>query len=145
MSDPCEYINISHSGSMFLDPVSSNEVEYHVKDLKNSKNDLHSISICILKENSNIISIIFAEWINACFRYGCFPKTLKKAIVVPIHKGGDPEIISNYRPISKLPYLSKIIEKCLKSRLVNYFFRNNLWNDIQFGFQKGLYKMQFFI
>ena len=123
---------------MFLDPVSPVEVEYHIKNLKNYKNNLNSISICILKENSSTISCIFADWINFCFLYGCFPKMIKKAIVVPIHKGGDPEIISNYRPISKLPYLSKIIEKCLKSRLVNYFYRHNLWNNIQFGFQKGL-------
>ena len=42
--------------------------------------------------------------------------------------------MTNYRPISILPKLSKIIEKCLKSRLVHYFTRNNLFNQVQFGF-----------
>ena len=42
--------------------------------------------------------------------------------------------MSNYRPISILPKLSKIIEKCIKTRLVHYFTRNNLFNQVQFGF-----------
>ena len=49
----------------------------------------------------------------------------------------NPEILTNYRPISKLPTLSKIIEKCLKSRLLRYFTINNLFNKSQFGFQTG--------
>ena len=42
--------------------------------------------------------------------------------------------MTNYRPISILPKLSKIIEKCLKSSLLHYFSRNNLFNLSQFGF-----------
>ena len=46
--------------------------------------------------------------------------------------------MTNYRPISILPKLSKIIEKCLKSRLLHYFYRNNLFNTVQFGFLEGM-------
>ena len=53
---------------------------------------------------------------------------------MPLYKKDSPDIISNYRPISILPKLSKIIEKCIKSRLVYYFTRNNLFNQVQFGF-----------
>ena len=51
-----------------------------------------------------------------------------------MHKKDDPDIMTNYRPILILPKLSKIIEKCIKSRLLHYFYRNNLFNTSQFGF-----------
>ena len=56
---------------------------------------------------------------------------------MPLYKKDDPKIMSNYRPITILPTLSKVIEKCLKSRLLHYFLRNNLFNRCQFGFLAG--------
>ena len=75
-----------------------------------------------------------ADLINECFQNGIFPRSLKKAIVLPLHKKDSLDIMTNYRPISILPKLSKIIEQCLKSRLLQYFSRNNLFNASQFGF-----------
>ena len=91
----------------------------------------------MFKENHEILSHIIADLINKCFETGTFPDSLKKAVVLPLFKKDDPEIMSNYRPISILPMLSKIIEKCIKTRLVHYFTRNNLFNKIQFGFLAG--------
>ena len=108
--DPCSFINTSHSASFFLEPVSALEVEYHIKNLKNSKQDINSISISIFKENSAILSHIIADLINLCFQSGIFPNIFKKAIVLPLFKSENPEIMSNYRPISILPTISKIIE-----------------------------------
>ena len=136
--DPCHFINVRHSSSFFLEPVSAVEVEYYIKTLKNSKQDINSLPIQILKDNSSVLSNIIADLINECFQSGIFPKILKKAIVLPLFKKEDPELMSNYRPISILPTLSKIIEKCLKSRLLHYFNSNNLFNEIQFGYQKNI-------
>ena len=136
--DPCQYIKINHPSYFFLEPVSPLEVGFHIRNLKNSKQDINSISIQILKENYEILSYIIADLINTCFQNGIFPKSLKKAVVLPLFKKDDPEIMSNYRPISILPTLSKVIEKCLKTRLLHYFSRNNLFNSCQFGFQAGV-------
>ena len=136
--DPCHFIDVRHSHSFFLEPVSVVEVEYYIKTLKNSKQDINSISIQIFKENSSILSTVIVDLINVCFQAGIFPKILKKAIVLPLFKNGDPEIMSNYRPISILPTLSKIIEKCLKSRLLHYFGSHNLFNQVQFGYQNNI-------
>ena len=136
--DPCQFINVSQSYSFFLDPVSSVEISYHIKNLKNSKEDVDTISIPILKENCEFLALIFADLVNTCFQTGIFPKIFKKAIVTPLYKKDEPDVLTNYRPISKLPTLSKIIEKCLKSRLLRYFNTNNLFNKVQFGFQSGL-------
>ena len=102
--------------------------------MKNSKQGIDSISITIFKENCEFLSNIIADLINKCFETGLFPKSFKKAIVLPLHKKDSPDIMTNYRPISILPKLSKIIEKCLKSRLLHYFYRNKLFNTSQFGF-----------
>ena len=132
--DPCCFIDVSHPSYFFLEPVSPLEVEFHIQNLKNSKQDINSISIPILKEFRGLLSHIIADLINKCFETGVFPKPFKKAIVLPLHKKDSPDIMTNYRPISILPKLSKIIEKCVKSRLLHYFTRNKLFNQVQFGF-----------
>ncbi|MCP4990727.1 MAG: reverse transcriptase family protein, partial [Colwellia sp.] len=70
---------------------------------------------------------------------GIFPKKLKIAIVIPIYKGknADPNNFGNYRPISLLPTLSKIIEKVVHKQLYEYMDTNNLFNNSQYGFRKN--------
>ena len=138
-SDPLEYIVNSNSGSFFLNPVSSVEVSGHIKNLKNSKQNVDSISISILKENyDSQISLILADIINVCFSVGVFPENLKKAIVLPLYKKGERDLLTNYRPISLLPTFSKVFEKCIKSRLTQYFTDRNLLSSVQFGFQNNI-------
>ena len=136
--DPCHYINVSSPFSFFLEPVSAEEVGTVIKNLKNTKQDLNTISVATLKDNYDKLAPIFADLINLCFQSGTFPNILKIAIVLPLFKKGDPEVLSNYRPISILPTISKIIEKCIKSRLMRFFLENNLLNEVRFGFQNGL-------
>ena len=138
-TDPCQFINVSHlQNYFFLEPVSPIEVNYHIQNLKNSKQGIDSISIPIFKEFREYFSDVIANLINYCFETGIFPKSFKKAVVLPLHKKDSPDIMTNYRPISILPKLSKISEKCLKSRLMHYFYRNNLFNTVQFGFLAGM-------
>ena len=55
--------------------------------------------------------------------------------VIPLFKKGDPEQIDNYRPISILPAISKIIEKVIFIQLYEYFNTNNLLYKSQYGFR----------
>ena len=73
-----------------------------------------------------------------CLTTGNFPNCLKKAGILPLFKKGDRNNISNYRPISILPTLSKIIEKCIETRLLHYSSIYNIINPSQFGFQSGI-------
>lgn len=72
---------------------------------------------------------------QASFENGIFPKQLKKSIICPIHKGGDENSITNYRPISLLPTLSKILEKLMNNRLKKYLETKQLLSINQFGFR----------
>ena len=68
---------------------------------------------------------------------GIFPNKLKLAKVIPIYKKDDPTQVTNYRPISLLPVLSKVIEKTIAKQLSGYFEDNQLFNQNQYGFGPG--------
>ena len=66
---------------------------------------------------------------------GVFPKSLKLAKVIPIHKAEDKQNVSNYRPISILPLLSKIFEKIVFKQMLNYLDKFSLLSNNQYGFR----------
>ena len=68
---------------------------------------------------------------------GIFPDSLKIAKIIPIIKKGDIEIIENYRPISILPAISKILEKILSLQIHEYFQSKHLYYEHQYGFIKN--------
>jgi len=82
-------------------------------------------------------SKILTPLFNKSLRQGIFPDILKIAIIVPVPKGGDATQITNYRPISLLSYISKILEKCVKEKTLNYLSHINFLAEQQFGFTKN--------
>ena len=70
------------------------------------------------------------------FLTGQFPSVLKIAKVIPIHKKQSKVDYANYRPISLLSNIEKIIEKIMYKRLSNFLNINNLIFSLQFGFRQ---------
>jgi hypothetical protein len=66
---------------------------------------------------------------------GTFPTRIKYAIVKLLLKRGDKENVANYRPISLLTSFSKVLEKIIYDRLLNYIEANNILHVEQFGFK----------
>ncbi len=66
---------------------------------------------------------------------GIVPGDLKLAKVIPIFKSGDAHCFNNYRPISILPAFSKILEKIIAKKLINYLESQNLIYEHQYGFR----------
>ena len=75
--------------------------------------------------------------INLSITSGMVPVELKISRVVPLFKAGYKSIFSNYRSISVLPAFSKILEKLLNNRLIDYLSKYNVLTDNQFGFRKN--------
>jgi len=75
---------------------------------------------------------------NLSIEQSIFPDTLKVADVKPLFKNSDKSIMSNYRPISMLRKFSKIFEKIIKARLIEFLEKNNLSSKNQYGFRPGL-------
>ena len=73
--------------------------------------------------------------INQMIETGIYPENFKIAKITPIHKKGDKNVISNYRPISLLPTLSKVFERVIHKQLYSYFNNENLLAEQQYGFR----------
>ena len=84
-----------------------------------------------------VISKPLTHIINLSLQSGIVPDQLKIARVIPLFKSGEDRLISNYRPISILPVFSKLFEKVVYKRLVNYLDSNNILFKKQYGFRKN--------
>ena len=105
------FVNVNYHNSFYCRPTKSVEIGNIILKLKNSRSDLNVLPVKILKLVYDILSAPISLLINCSFSTGIFPETLKDALIVPIFKKGEPTDIGNYRPISILPTLSKILEK----------------------------------
>ena len=76
------------------------------------------------------LSIIYKN----CIDNGIFLDLWKKSNIVPVHKKGDKQLLQNYRPVSLLPILGKILEKILFNSISEYLQENNLLCENQSGF-----------
>lgn len=115
------------------------ELNLIISKLSNdSSPGLDNISTYFIKKAKNILIPVLCHIYNLCFEKGQFPICFKKAIVTPIHKGGSDDDVNNYRPISVLPVMAKILEKLINNRLKKFLFVNNLLSSQQFGFRDGI-------
>ncbi len=75
--------------------------------------------------------------INLSLSLGYVPKNFKLAVIKPLIKKPqlDPKVLVNYRPISNLPFLSKILEKIVSSQLYSFLEKNDICEDFQSGFR----------
>ena len=80
---------------------------------------------------------ILVHIFNLAFTTGIYPNDLKIAKVLPLFKKGDRSLPENYRPISLLPCVNKLLEKCIDKRVRKYLTNNNVFYEYQFGFRKG--------
>lgn len=97
--------------------------------------DIYGLNIAFYKTFANSFLPLILHLINLCIKHCIFPSAWKTAKITPIFKSDDPTILSNYRPISILPTLSKLLEKTLSIQLIEHLEKNNLLNNSQFGFR----------
>ena len=96
------------------------------------------INSLIFKATYRYIITEIVHFLNLCLQHGTFPCSLKRAVIKPIFKAGDKQHFSNYRPISLLPVISKLLEKLIYFRLNDHLIKNDILNKRQFGFRKGM-------
>ncbi|XP_073328899.1 uncharacterized protein [Pagrus major] len=118
-------------------PVSPLELLPIITKIKNSTSVLDPIPSSIVKSCLPTISPLIAIIINSSLSSGSVPESLKLAAVTPILKkpGLDPDIISNFRPISNLPFLSKILERVVASQIRTHLHSHELYEPFQSGFR----------
>ena len=91
-----------------------------------------------MKQSNDIIVSPLAELINKSFQSGIFPDIFKIAKVIPIFKSESRVLCNNYRPISLLSNISKLIEKLMHKRVYSFLEQQNFFYNAQFGFRLSL-------
>ena len=126
--DPIDNINSKVAQSIFFFPVGTEEISKIVNNLKNSNYGLDHIPSRIFKLGINFLTLPLSTIVNNSLVCGIFPDALKRASVIPIHKSGPETVKTNYRPISILPLVSKIFEKCVCIRMLSFLNKHNVFN-----------------
>ena len=109
-------------------PFHLDNVKCELKSLKSNKAvGLDKLSARLLKDASDVvIAPILTGLINKSFTDGVFPGVWKCAKVTALFKDGDKSLTDNYRPISILPTISKIIERSAHIQLSSFLEENRL-------------------
>ena len=118
--------------------VTTRDVNDQLKCLDTSKSfgpDL--ISPRFLKEGSDILAEPLCKIINNSLSQKVVPTAWKRANVIPIHKKGKRELTENYRPVSLLSTVSKVMERTIFKHVYNYFNDNFIISQLQSGFLPG--------
>ena len=89
----------------------------------------------LLKDSAVVIADRVTHLLNLSIKSGTVPSEWKQAKVVPLFKSGNKDDLDNYRPISILPILSKILEKAVFHQLHSYLSKNSLLSPYQSGFR----------
>ncbi len=124
--------------SFFLSPTDTDETLKEINKLNHKKSVGHdNISAKLLKLNAENLADKIVHIINLSFSYSTVPDQFKIAKVIPIHKKNETNLPGNYRPISLLSTLNKIMERLMFKRLMKFCDLHNILYNYQFGFREG--------
>ena len=123
--------------TMYLAPVEETEINKLICELPNKKSHGYDkINNCLLKELRPVITHPLTIVFNKSLEEGVFPNSMKKADTVPLFKSKTNTDCNNYRPISLLITLSKILEKVMYTRTIKFLDKHYLLFTSQYGFRK---------
>ena len=121
--------------SMNFRPISVNELKSYVKMLKGGRSsgvdDIDSFS---LKIAAPLLEDVLLHLVNLTITRGCFADCWKVQLIHPFFKKGDRCIGENYRPVSNIPEVSKLVEYAILHQLLKHFQENDLIHQNHHGF-----------
>ena len=135
--NPLNFLKNVISNSIYLTPVTPSEVVNIMGSCKDSSPGFDDIKIsplrCALQHIADPLSYIC----NLSLTLGVFPDKLKIANVIPLFKKDNQMCFNNYRPVSLLCTFSKIFEKVMYVRLLDFLNQHRILFEYQFGFRKN--------
>lgn len=139
-SDDCNNLNSIHAYEEQFEfcHININEISEILSDLKFNKScGYDGISSRCIYECKDIILPYLVDIFNRIISNSTYPDSLKIAKIIPIPKESRAQTVDKYRPIAILPIIDKIFEKNLHKQLSEFFGRNEMLYNLQFGFRKG--------
>ena len=132
------YVKKATSEFAAFQPTDVNNVYQLLSGLSGNKaTGIDKISCKILKIAAPAIADSLTYIFNQAITLSSFPYEWKMARVIPLYKNGHRNLPGNYRPISVLPTISKIMERILYNQLYVYLTEFGLLSSAQFGFRKS--------
>ena len=117
--DPLQSDN-RHIGSMLTDipPPSVSEISKLIRSMPAKSSPMDKIPTTVIKKCADTFAPLLTRLVTLSFNEGKFPDTYKQALVAPLFKneGLDADVFGNYRPISNLNTISKIVERVYMTR-----------------------------
>jgi retron-type reverse transcriptase len=133
-----EYLPSPLHSCFKFSPVDSHTVLKVIDHLKRKTScGFDGLSNKLLKEIKYEILDCLTVIINQSFATNIFPDKMKLAKVVPLYKKNENYVFDNYRPISLLPTISKVIEKIMHAQILDHFNKYNLMFNGQYGFRQN--------
>lgn len=133
-----EFLGKNNSHSLYLQPTTEEEILNIVSKFAcKTSCDNSEINMQIIKKTIIHILKPLTNIFNKSMEYGIFPNQMKVAKVIPLFKGGDKKLFSNYRPISILPQFSKVLEKLFYNRLISFISKFDILYSGQYGFREN--------
>ena len=124
--------------SIYLVPTTASEIGKLICKLPNkSSSGYDKINNILLKKLNKELSVPIAMICNNSLKSGKFPTQMKTAIVVPLYKSKGRDYVNNYRPISLLLTISKLLEKVIYKRVYGFLTETKQIYDSQYGFRAG--------
>ncbi|KAK6179717.1 hypothetical protein SNE40_012018 [Patella caerulea] len=118
--------------------VSEPELSKIITSCSSKSCSLDPIPTQFLKDCLPSLICVITNIINSSIRENIFPDTFKSAIIFPLikKKSLDPEIEKNYRPVSNLSFISKLLERVISKQLTSHVRENNLLEPFQSAYRK---------
>ena len=119
-------------------PLTPEQVLILIKRAPDKTSDLDPVPTWLVQEFAPIFAPFFAHVFNVSLEKGYLPASQKKAIVYPGLKKPslDPDDLSNYRPISNLSFVSKLLERAVHAQLLLYLNDNELLPSVQSAYRQ---------
>ena len=134
---PSHYLGQRLGETVFLAPVTQEEIKLKIKSLKDTATGYDEINAMSLKLVNQFITQPLTHLCNLSLTQGVFPEQLRIANVIPLYKTDDSMVFNNYQPVSLLCVLSKVFEKVMYDRIILFLENFKILNENQFGFRKN--------
>ena len=119
-------------------PVSEDHIRMIVKSLKKKDSTgIDRISMRIIANALDVLIVPLTYIVNKSLITGKYPSAWKKSLVIPIHKKGSVRDVANYRPVSLLCVVSKVLENVALLQMTKYCNEKEIIPNSQFGFRKN--------